>query len=308
MNIKLANELNFLREIAEITNNPYKERAYKIAIKQVISGPELRVGDKVPGVGDKIQKKISEFLTTGKISEAEELRQSPPIMARHELGQLLGVGPATAKKWVEMGISNLAQLSEQVALGRVKLNHMQELGLKYRADLRKSVPRAEVTSIGKYIINTIMWISPTAKCEIVGSYRRGAQESGDVDIIVSSEKHFDPELLPSLQRILQFDKHYIDTLSIGADTSSERFSFLFKLHETVRQIDILNIPWASYPAALLYFTGSYYHNEWLRGRAKALGFRLNQAGLYKNGAPIPVTTEHDIYEKIGVPYVPPEKR
>ncbi len=80
----------------------------------------------------------------------------------------------------------------------------------------------------------------------------------------------------------------------------------------IRRVDIRYVPYNSYYPALLYFTGSGPFNEKMRGLAKALGYRLNEYGLYKkiNGKlmKVKVTSEKDIFDKLGMDYVEPEER
>ena len=59
---------------------------------------------------------------------------------------------------------------------------------------------------------------------------------------------------------------------------------------------------------LLYSTGSKQFNINLRTKAKKLGYKLNQEGLFKNNKKINVRGEKGIFKKLKVPYLPPEKR
>ncbi len=74
------------------------------------------------------------------------------------------------------------------------------------------------------------------------------------------------------------------------------------------QVDILAVSEEDWVPALLYFTGSRYFNEYMRGVARANGYRLNQHGLYEDGVRVPTPTEEDIFKVIGLEWIPPEKR
>ena len=74
------------------------------------------------------------------------------------------------------------------------------------------------------------------------------------------------------------------------------------------QVDVRVVPEQSYGAALLYFTGSKAHNIALRGLANDRGWKLNEYGLFSGKRRIAGTTEEEVYEKLGLAYVPPELR
>ena len=72
---------------------------------------------------------------------------------------------------------------------------------------------------------------------------------------------------------------------------------------------------AEYPFALLYFTGSKEHNIVMRQRAIDRDLRLNEYGLFRSGAEtrdpkllVNCRTEEEIFEKLGLHYIPPEMR
>jgi DNA polymerase (family 10) len=72
--------------------------------------------------------------------------------------------------------------------------------------------------------------------------------------------------------------------------------------------DLRVVSEAEFPYALLYFTGSKEHNTELRGIAKDKGLKLNEYGLYKGEKLIKCKTEEEIFEALGLKYIPPEMR
>lgn len=310
MDSGLISALAELQEIEEILGDTYRSKAYRKAIAELRKLKNIEdLKKKIPSIGKGILSKITEFMKTGKIKELEKLRKSPIVMAHRELGKILGVGPSTVNKWLQMGINSIAKLRRAIANKKVTLNKMQKYGLCYYADLNERIPRAEVAALGEYIKRLLLQINPNVLFEIAGSFRRLESTSGDIDILVSSS-HFDENLLPSLLEILRHDPNFIDALSAG----TERITFLYKspISGKVRQLDILNIPYESYYAALLYFTGSAEFNESIRGYAKRKGYRLNQAGLFirrdKKLELVPVQSEKEIFDVLGLNYVPPAER
>jgi DNA polymerase/3'-5' exonuclease PolX len=264
-----------------------------------------------PGIGKTMVAKIREFTSTGHIVELDDLRKSPRVRAFVILSKILGVGPATAQKWYDLGVNSLATLHREVMAHRITLNKMQYYGIKYYADLNMRIPRAEVTALGGIIRRAIVQLDPEIIFEIAGSYRRGTADSGDIDILISNPRAFSDAILSHIAATLKRDANYIDALSAGPS----RLTFLYKspVSQRVRQIDILNIAYRDYHAALLYFTGDGEFNEEMRGYAKRKGFRLNQLGLHrvlKNGSlrRIATNSEEDIFAALGLKYIAPAHR
>jgi DNA polymerase (family 10) len=65
---------------------------------------------------------------------------------------------------------------------------------------------------------------------------------------------------------------------------------------------------AEYPHALLHFTGSKEHNTALRGRAKDMGLKINEYGLWRGEENIACRDEAEIFSHLGLRYIPPELR
>lgn len=313
MNRDLIFALDELRQIYDLIGDVYREKAYRNAIATIKKLDYTITCDRLPpmgrGIGRGILDKITEFVCQGKITELDKLRQNKIVKASRELSGIIGVGPATVKEWVSKKILSLADLRRAVAKGKVKLTHAQQLGLKYYADLNTRIPRAEVAALGEMVRQRLAQCGPTGlRFEISGSYRRGADTSGDIDIIITTERH-DPALLSNFAAALESDPNFVDITSQG----EQRITFLYKSPAKVRQIDVLYIAPESYWAAVCYFTGSGAFNTYLRGQAKKRNLRLNQNGLYRIGALgklelIPVSSEQEIFEHIGVRWIPPTER
>lgn len=322
LNSDLIIALEELQNITKILGQVYREKAYKKAIAELKKLPFTITAEnldyvfdvhKVPGVGEGIKAKIKEWVTTGKVADLEKLRNDPKVKAYRELSKIAGVGPATIEKWWRMGVRSLVQLRKAVSADKIILNNMQKYGLRYYDDLNERIPRDEVTALGECIKGILIQLDPRVVLEISGSYRRGSTTSGDIDILVSNKEQFIDDLLPSMCDMLTRDPNFVDLLSEG----SERVTFLYRspVSGKVRQIDVLNIRYPSYGAALLYFTGSWEFNAAMRGYARAKGYRLNQDGLYKyvgKGAKklelVPSKTEEEIFDILGIEYVRPEDR
>jgi DNA polymerase/3'-5' exonuclease PolX len=347
-NATLAAKLRRFAQIYDFLGETYRSAAYATAADNVESmSYEIDAGHlpdlgerKIQGVGKTILKVIEEFARTGRVSELEKLEASPEIRAYEAFSKIMGVGTATAAKWIQSGVLTLEELRRRVDRGEIELTQIQSIGLKYYADLNTRIPRAEVTEIAQHIYEVAKRVSDEIGLQglifdVAGSYRRGAQTSGDIDILIThcaggthtsnvhtggagarasarslgeSQQYRDAVavFLEKMHDSLRQDRGYVAPIILGR----QRVSLLFRLDDRglCRQCDLLYIPYESYYAALNYFTGSGKFNEYVRGVAKEKGYRLNQMGLYRDGKLIPTNSERDIFDILEIPWVPPAER
>jgi DNA polymerase (family 10) len=76
------------------------------------------------------------------------------------------------------------------------------------------------------------------------------------------------------------------------------------------QVDLRVVPAEAWGAAMIYFTGSKAHNIRIREMAVRKGLKLNEYGLFdaKSGTLIVAKTEQEVYERLGLPWIPPTMR
>src|ERR1700721_2848190 len=137
-----------------------------------------------------------------------------------------------------------------------------------------------------------------------GSLRRGKETIGDLDLLVTlrpghdKQKHVD-EVAAHILKYPGIDQ----TLAHGENKVSV-------LLGNGLQVDVRLLEQDSFGAALLYFTGSKEHNVVLRGRARDMGWTLNEYALttLKGGKFVAGKTEEEIYKKLGLDYIEPELR
>lgn len=303
-NTEIIAMLNRLAQIADLRGDVRRESAYKNAIVGIrglnwsIQDRARLTREKIPGVGAGILKKLLEYCDTGGIAELVTLEESAEIRAYKILSKIAGAGPKTVADWVRAGITDLPSLRIAVA-GGLELTTVQKYGLLYYTDLNSRIPRADVAAIGGIVIREIDRLFHGAICEIVGSYRRGAADSGDIDIISCGGF-----LLKSLEEVISADPAYVATFSSGA----ERLTFIYRYNGAVRQIDVLKLSPIQYWSGILYFTGSYEFNTAMRGYAKSKGFLLNQRGLFRDGVLIATASEQEVFAALGLRYIPPPER
>eukprot|EP00117_Sycon_ciliatum_P049267 scpid47539/ scgid34955/ DNA polymerase beta len=181
--------VNFLLELADYEKNVnrhvhkynvYRKAAHTIAkcATAIGSGAEAQ---KLDGIGDKIGKKIDEFLATGKLQKLDKIRADPRNAAIAELTGVTGIGPAAAAQLVKDGITSVAQLRQHTD----KLNHHQRIGLQHNEDFKERIPRTEMTHMEVILLAAAKRVDPQLTATICGSYRRGAKSSGDVDCLIA---------------------------------------------------------------------------------------------------------------------------
>nr|XP_022901624.1 DNA polymerase beta-like isoform X2 [Onthophagus taurus] len=316
----------FLIELADyeknVNRNVYKYNAYRKAASvlgnhpiKITSGKEAK---KLNGVGEKIAKKIDEFLQTGKLQKLENIHKDESSIAINELTRVSGIGPAKAQSLFASGIKSLDDLKRNQS----SLNHHQKVGLKHLEDFEKKIPRDEIQEIEAILKSEISKLDRNFTVTICGSYRRGKLESGDIDTLIthpaftSKSKKIKQNYLSDIVDVLRGDL-IKETLSLG----ETKFMGACKLggnndnnKNVMRRIDIRLIPYDQYFCGVLYFTGSDLFNKEMRGFALQEGFTLNEYSLRPlgvTGVPgeaVEISCEKDIFDCLGYPYKEPHER
>ncbi|NXJ16206.1 DPOLB polymerase, partial [Odontophorus gujanensis] len=317
---------DFLMELANYERNVnraiHKYNAYRKAASVIARYPSrIRSGaeaKKLDGVGAKIAEKIDEFLSTGKLRKLEKIRQDDMSASINFLTRVTGIGPAAARKFVEEGIKTLEDLRKN----EHKLTHHQRIGLKYFEDFEKRIPREEMLQMQEIVLKEVKNVDPNYIATVCGSFRRGAESSGDMDILLThptftSESSKQSKLLH--QVIEQLEKvHFVtDVLSKG-DTKFMGVCQLPNKEDGTsyphRRIDIRLIPKDQYYCGVLYFTGSDIFNKNMRTHALEMGFTINEYTIRPLGVTgvageaLPVECEKDIFDYIQWKYREPKDR
>jgi len=250
---------------------------------------------KIPGWGKGLLGKAKEWIETGHI-EADRLLNSNNDATELFMG-ISGIGPVKARELAEAGYRTIEELKEHPEL----LNTKQIIGLKYYNDFLKRIPRKEMDVHKTKIEHVIQSISKDIIFELVGSYRRGQNSSGDIDVLIQAHENLRMEEVVSL---LSKDGYITDILAQG----EKKFMGVCRLkrHSTHRRLDILITTNTNYPFALLYFTGSGEFNIKMRQWALNKGYSLNEYGLTPTIDGI--RTEEDIFKALELKYVEPHNR
>ena len=288
------------------------------------------------GYGKKTLTRIDEILTTSTLKELQECRSPvatsassippvpPPLNLRIdpsllELQKITGIGPAKAKKLVDMNITveklQIAMKTNDVELlSQCMLTHHQYLGLKYIDDTQQRVPRSAIETFEKILPN---FEPHTTLRTICGSYRRGKANSGDIDVLMMdpSWRNADDVAngLTHTIKQLQQAQLIVDSLTQGKVKTKYMGFIRVSGHPWVIRIDIRAVLAPRYIPALMYFTGSKDENIRLRRKALSMGYTLNEYGLNnvdeQQTQPVQhFSSEQDLYGFLNEPYVPPTER
>ena len=259
------------------------------------------------GLGKTILTKLEEYIATGAIAALERERADPLIA----LTQVYGVGPAKARELIALGITSVDQLKAYPDKAQ-KLNDKQLEGLKYYDDILKRIPRAEIEHYKAVLTPIFDEVVPAgSKFEIVGSYRRGAANSGDIDIIITNEND-DKKAFTDFMKKLKSD----DLIKVFLTEGKTKSLTVMQLPgEGARRVDFMYTPSRDYAFAVLYFTGSKYFNVAMREQALKKGFTLSEHGLYTQVGKIKgdrvendFPDEQSIFKFLGIKYKEPKDR
>lgn len=293
------------------SSSTFKIRSYDKMIAIMSDFPDIHISNvkqveqffKEKGVKNpqKINTIVTEFLKTGKNTEAIEASKNPIFKSVLNLTKIYAIGPKNAKKlYEEHGIITIADLRNKVKEEPDIINNKMKIGLKYHTQLQKRIPRNEIDNYNEVLQSFCNDISPNLKMSINGSYRRGAETSGDIDILITSTSPGEnPSVLrKNLIKKLKQQKIIIETLANG----KKKFMGIGKLNKkgftTPRHIDIIDTKMEEFPFAVLYFTGSGGFNTKMRKIALEKGFSLNEYTISHKTTKVPVQSS-EIMTKIG---------
>ena len=274
-----------------------------LSIRQEIKSPKQLAG--LPGIGKSIYEKLETFSKTGSLDVLDE---NKGLIERRDafrvFTNIYGVGEKKAEELIGQKIYTLADLEKKK---HQVLNDKQKIGLQYYHDILQRIPRNEIEAYQRIFRQHF---PKKGSMEIVGSYRRGAESSGDIDVIMTHENN---DVYVDFIDALIEKKIIVEVLSRG----TKKCLVIAKLSgaKYARRVDFLYAPKHEYPFAILYFTGSKEFNTSMRERALRMNYSLNEHGFSimqgrKKGPLLEqlFTTEKSIFDFLKMKYKAPHER
>ncbi len=315
INPDLARIFYELADILEMQKVQWKPAAYRKAARAIESLPEdvneiyAKKGKdglmEISGVGEGLAAKIVEYITTKRVKEYDTLKKKIP---RHlsALIDISGLGPKRAELLhKKLGINDINDLKKAIA--QHKLAKLAGFGAKTEENIARGLElyaqgTARMTlgmalPIAEELVNQLRQAKGIGRIEVAGSVRRRKETIGDIDILMTAK---DPK--PVMERFV----HLLDVKRVLAQGPTKSAVLL----KNNLQVDCRVLEEKSYGAALNYFTGSKEHNVALREIAIKKGYKLSEYGLFnrKTNKSIGGRTEEEVYQKLGLRYIPPELR
>ncbi len=311
-NFEVARLFDLMADVLEIKgDNPFRIRAYRRAAQNLETltedvetlAREDRLDD-VPGIGADLAGKIAEYLETGRIEDIEAARRGIPsgVVA---LVSIPGVGPKTAKRLYDEGITDLSRLERLARAG--KLRGLPGIQAKTEQSILKGIalvragqarmPLGRALPIGRALVAALGRVTAVKQVALAGSLRRGKETVGDIDILVTSDHP--AAVMNAFVKLPDVG----EVLEKGATKASMR-------HRDGIQVDLRVVEPETFGAALLYFTGSKQHNIRVREMALKKGLKISEYGVFResSGRRIAAATEEEVYAAVGLPWIPPELR
>ncbi len=314
-NAEIADVFDELAELLEFHGeNPFRIRAYRNgarAIRELDEPVESILEDSsrdladFPGIGKTLRDKAHALISTGELPQLKKLRRETPevLMA---ISRIPGLG---AKKAVqlqeELELQSLNDLRQACEDGRV--SKLKGFGAKTQEAILEGLSIAEAAAAriywaeGDLLAQTIgehmKKCKAVKKLEWAGSYRRGRETIGDLDLLVLAS-----DRQAAMDHFVAFPER-TQTIARGDTKISIRVRKAF-------QVDLRIVEADQFGAALQYFTGSQAHNIHVRRLAKECGLKINEYGVFRmdDDQCVAGKTEQDVYKSIGLPWIPPELR
>jgi DNA polymerase (family 10) len=311
-NKEIAEMFRRLADLLEIRGeNPFRVRAYRAAAQTVESLPRsaqdmLEDGEdlsELPDIGEDLAGKIKVMVETGEFPLLKQIEKETPA-ALSAMMKLSGLGPKRVQTiYRELQVESLDEL--RTAAEQHKIQELEGFGEKTeekilkeiakRKDHEQRTKRADVIQVAESLVDFLEQIEGVKKVVVAGSYRRCQETVGDLDILVTA----------------RHDSLVMDKF-VGHEDVEEVVSH-GKTRSTVilrsgLQVDLRVVAEVCFGAALHYFTGDKQHNIAIRKMGQKRGLKINEYGVFKGEDRVAGKTEEEVYEQVGLPYIPPELR
>ncbi|HQL90177.1 MAG TPA: DNA polymerase/3'-5' exonuclease PolX [Syntrophales bacterium] len=306
--IRILEEIGVLLELKG--ESPFKSIAYANAARRLESLDEdldalvSRGGlTSIKGIGEALSRKITELVTTGRLEYYEKLKASVPP-GHLEMLRIPGLGPKKIRALHEkLSIETLGELEYACMENRLvelpgfgaRTQEKILAGIEHLKRYRERRLCSEALAAAEPLLAKLQGHPGVVEASMAGSLRRGNETVKDIDLVAAAN---DSDALSS------WFASQLDVESVIARGGTKVSVFL----KAGINADLRIVSPREYPFALHHFTGSKEHNVAMRGRAKQLGIKMNEYGLFRDDALLTCRSEQEVFAALGLAWVPPELR
>jgi len=311
-NADVADIFNRTANLLEIEGaNPFRVRAYRNAARTVSSlgrrvaemvaeGEDL---SRLSGIGEDLAGKIAEIVATGTLAQLEDIEGRTP-RDLNDLMQVPGLGPKRVRALHrELGVTDRDDL--RAAAEAHEIRELHGFGEKTERSLLEALSETgedegritllEAEQRARPLVEHLEASGGVKRITVAGSYRRRKETVGDLDILVTCKRGAD---------VMGRFTAYEDVARVVSRGDTRSTVVL----RSGLQVDLRVLPEAGYGAGLHYFTGSKAHNIAVRKRGLERELKINEYGVFKGERRVAGRTEQEVYEQVGLAFVPPELR
>jgi DNA polymerase (family 10) len=316
-NAQIAAAFEELADLYELDGAvQYRVIAYRTAAKTArdssVSVMQLTRDGRVtelPGIGKTLEEKLVALDETGDIPASVKLRAKfPPGLL--SVMRLPGFGPKRARRlYDELGVDSLDSLRAAAEQGRIR--GLRGFGEKVEENLIKVLSEYEADGgapaarlllskalpIAEQIVDALRAHPAAHRVEVAGSMRRLADTVKDLDVIATSD---DPA---ALARALA-DLEVVESVHSSGDVGARVMT-----HAGLK-VDLKVVEPDQFGNVLQHFTGSKAHNVAMREAVVRRGLHVSEYGILDDatGETLRCSREEEVYEALGLSWVPPELR
>ena len=312
-NSDLAKEFFKLADALDMKGIAWKPQAYRRAafavdgiedVRKIYKRDGIEGLKKIPSVGEAIASKIEEYIQTGQIASVKKAERGISKV-KLDIVSLPGLGPKSAKKLAKLlKVKTIDQLKQAAQDGKIRA--LEGFGEKSEKEILEAInlglkqkdrqPYDKIFPIAEKILKKVQSWPEVMRAELAGSIRRKEPTIGDIDIIATSKTP--SKVTDKFTKLPQVKKIIVKGSTKAAVWMNNNF-----------EADIRVVDDASYGSALQYFTGPKNFNIKIRKIAISKGYKLSEYGLFdrKTGKLVAGKTEKEIFNKLGLSYIKPEK-